>query len=231
MDDEPIRRRPRWVKVAAIVVFAAMFGGAAAGVVDAFRQGGGGNTPGGDAAAFVAAWERRLTGTWAVEGQTERSRLDGTAGELRTAFRAAQRPPDRIIEQYGSVDAQLGGRSIGCGATVEGSDVLTCTDRGAAEPYAANVAEQLLRLRALVLGDAPAYTVTGRGDGCFDLAIVKADPAPPLGDTASFCFDATTGAMVSSEILSVGVLDRTFATTVRATVTDADLALPPHEQG
>lgn len=230
MDDGRIRR-PRWVKISALLVFAAMFGGAAAGVLDVFRQGGGGTTSTGAATAFVTAWERRLMSTWAVEGQSERSRLDGTAGELRTAFRAAQRPPDRIVEQYGAVDARRDGRSIGCGATVEGSDVLTCTDRGEAEPYTAQVSEELIRLRALVLGDEPAYTVTGRGDGCFDLTVVKADPAPPLGDTASFCFDEATGAMRSSEILSVGVLDRTFATAIRPTVTDADLALPPHQQG
>lgn len=236
-----MRRHPTWVVVTALVVLVALVAGGVATVVSALRGGGGDDRRGAAAEQFVAAWQRRSTGTWAVEGFTEREREDGTSGTLRTTYRAAQRPPDRLVEQYGAVEAVLDGRAIGCAAPPAGDGTtagvggapeagpLVCADRGPARDPAVEVAAELVRVQALVGGADPAYTVVDEGGGCFGLTVVKADPAPPLGDTARFCFDAATGALRSSELRSVGVVDRTVAETVRGTVTDADLTLPPHQ--
>ncbi len=214
------------MRLVALALVVALAGGVAAAAIAPLLD----DRPapaGDDTRRLLEAWERRLGGTFVEEGRSERRPVDDASGGLVTEYRAVQRPPDRVIVQYGAVDAWLGGRSIGCSPAPDGSG-LVCADRGAAPGFADANATELARLAALVAGPSPRYTVTARGEGCFTLRLRVADPAAPLGEAAEFCFDAATGALRSAEVVGVAVVERTEVRVVRATVTEADLTLPPH---
>jgi hypothetical protein len=173
----------------------------------------------GAARAFLTAWERSRTGTWALEGTFQR--VQGGRAVLTTAVHAAQRPPDRLRIGLGSVDAVEGGRRLACAPDAEG--VVACRDGGPAPPYREEVRSELSVLRTYVTGAGRLYGVVADDGGCFTLRLRGAYLTPPYGQRARFCFDGATGAPVRSEIERLEATDRTVAVSVRARVSDADL--------
>ena len=173
--------------------------------------------------AFLAAWERSRTGTYLVEGAYTQERAGAVV--MDGLSRTVQRPPDRLVAQFGAVDGRLGGEVVGCAPTPDEESVV-CRSGGPAPPYAEEVAGEMARLRSYVEGDPPLYRVDQEADGsCFVLTLARTIPAPPYGEVARFCFDPDTGAPVRQEVTRGDVVDRTVASTVRAP-TDADLVLP-----
>jgi len=178
-------------------------------------------------AAFLAAWERSRTAPFVLEAdyRQERGGVVVQEGPQRTV----QRPPDRLVEQFGSIDGRLGSRRVGCAPGPTGA--LACRWGSDAPPFDDEVATELRRLRGYVEGDRPLYRVTADADGaCFDLALALRFPVPPYGERARFCFDAATGAPVHQEVVRGDVVDRTVARSVRVP-TAADLALPAEATG
>ena len=99
---------------------------------------------GGDPRAeLVAAYERSRTATFVVESDFER-RMDSGA-VLRSAQLVAQRPPDRVVRQFGGIDGIVGGRSVLCTTTPDGG--FTCRAAGAARDYQAELRQELDNLR------------------------------------------------------------------------------------
>lgn len=177
------------------------------------------------AEAFVAAWDRSLTGSWVVEGGFERTSLQGR-GTLRTPVRTAQRPPERLVVGFGSAESRLDGRLLSCTTAPDGS--LRCQEGGPAPPYAEERADQVDLIRRYVLGPGPLYLVRDAGGGCFELSLHVPIPAPPYGEQAVFCFDGATGAPVRVEIRRPEAVDVMVATAVRSEVADEDLQpVPP----
>lgn len=173
------------------------------------------------AAALVAAWERAAAGTFVVRSSFER-RLAGGA-TLSAESVLAQRPPDRLRRQAGTVSGRLGGRLVAC-TEVEGRH-LPCVDAGPAPAYAVDVATEVAAVRRLVSGLSSPYAVTGGGSGCFALRLRVWGPAPVYGTAARFCFDRATGAPVRTEVTRPEGTDVTVALELRRP-TSADFHLP-----
>ena len=183
---------------------------------------------GGDTERFVDAWEQSRRGTFVMSAEFVRTTADGR--ELRSTVEWAQRPPDRLIVQFGSASGQLDGRPVGC--TTDGGGFYRC---GQGEPGAADfdeaLAAELAVLRTYVEGDAPLYRVSGDSQviedrACFDLELDRPIVSPPYGERARFCFDAETGAPVFLRVERLEATDVTEATAVRAEVSDDDLVPP-----
>lgn len=177
--------------------------------------------------AFLAAWRRSRTETYAMEATFSRVSRDGRT--LESASSVAQRPPDRLSVGLGSVTGRLGGRVIGCASSPDGE--LSCREGGAAPDYGAEVEGELRTLAGYVRGPGAPYAVVTEGDGCHRLVLRARMVAPPYGTEATFCFDDRTGAPVRTEIVRPEATDRIVATEVRDEVTDADLVLPDRVPG
>ena len=212
-----LARRPLAGIVAGVLVGAA--GVAAMVVTDETTEDDQPAESGAAARAFVAAWDRRLRGTWVVTATFTRTFNDRRT--LTGEIREAQRPPDRLRRGLGSTEGRVGDRRLACTA-VEGA-ATQCREAGAALPYDEEVRRELGLLSGYVRGRDRLYAVTEDG-GCFRLRLLRRLLAPPYGDAARFCFDGATGALRSVEVRRDRALDETRAIEIRATVTDADLS-------
>jgi hypothetical protein len=172
-----------------------------------------------DARAFLATWERSREGTWFVEARFERFK-DGRR-VLSTTLRIGQRPPDRLREGLGTIQAVRGGRRLACAP--DAAAAVRCRDGGPAAPYRDEVRAELAVLRTYVVGPGRLYAVVAEPGTCFELRLRGGYLTPPYGQRARFCFDPATGAPIRSEINRLEATDRTVATAVRRRVTDADL--------
>jgi len=178
------------------------------------------------AAAYIADWRRSQLGTWKVA-----LRWDRTAGgsRLEDEIRIAQRPPHRLSEALGSVDARSGDRRLACAAGADGH--LRCRDAGAAPPYEQDVAAGEAVLRQQLVGPQRLYDVTATSAHCYEFRLRLTYPAPPFGRQARFCFDPATGAPTLRDVDRVEGRDLQEAVSVSPQVTDADLAPPPGVTG
>jgi hypothetical protein len=61
---------------------------------------------------FLQAWSRSRQGTFVVESEFRRRLADGRT--LFSASRLVQRPPDRIVRQFGGIDGTVNGHPIVC---------------------------------------------------------------------------------------------------------------------
>ncbi|MBV9665734.1 MAG: hypothetical protein JOZ37_17345 [Actinobacteria bacterium] len=171
--------------------------------------------------AFLAAWRRSLTTTWAIDAVFERR-----VGSKHVSYdiREARRPPDHLRDAGGSVEGQVNGRVVGCTPLSTGG--VTCRDGGPAPAYDDEVRSELDTLAGYFSGTNPLYRAASLGGGCFGLTLRRTILAPPYGQTARFCFDRATGAPSSSEVHKRGSVDVTRATAIRAKPTPADLTPP-----
>jgi hypothetical protein len=173
------------------------------------------------AAALVAAWDRKLHGTYVVDQTFTRTLPDGS--ELRDGSRLVQRPPDRLIVGLGAATGTVGGKIVRCSPVVG----QTCSPTADAGPYEDDVAAELATLRSYLEGPNPLYRVTEYVDrGCFSLVLALQVPAPPYGTEALFCFDEATGAPTLTVVERAEGTDRTEAHAIRGQVTDDDLRVP-----
>lgn len=169
--------------------------------------------------AFLAAWERSLTSTYAITQRVDRRLVSGRS--FSSEVRLVQRPPDRIRVGSAGTEGHVGGQRFGC--VPDGG----CRVGGLARPYAEVVDEQMDLVRALVVGTRAAYAVRrGEDDGCFLLVLRGRVLVPPYGEDATFCFDEGTGAQVSSVVHRAEATDTMTTIELRPEVRDADLALP-----
>ncbi|MFN8040998.1 MAG: hypothetical protein U0Q07_17410 [Acidimicrobiales bacterium] len=177
-------------------------------------------------AAFLAAYERSRTGTFVVESDFER-RMDSGA-VLSSAQLVAQRPPDRVVRQFGGIDGIVDGRSVLCTTSPDGG--FACSAAGGARDYQAELRQELDNLRGYVTPPAPIYRVERADAGCFELhqVIVYADP--PFGSFARFCFDERTGALIGVERRLDNATETLAATSVRSEVTTDDLGLDARDE-
>jgi hypothetical protein len=220
------------------ILAATLAGFAVAGLVLVLAGGGGGSSPratlapvpppsttgphgAADAQALVDAWQRSRTGTWVVEAHYTLQRGGAVVSEGEQA--TAQRPPDRLVRQFGSTQGTVAGRAVACATGPD--DRLACRDGGPAPDYGQDVAREVANLAALVQGQGAAYAVAAQEGGCYALDLLRTLSQPPYGRHARFCFDPATGAPVRQEVDHEGEVELTVATDVRAP-TDADFALP-----
>ena len=170
--------------------------------------------------AFLAAWRRSLTGTYAMHQVVERRLVSGRTFSSEVTL--AQRPPDRIRVDSSGTEGRVGGRRFGC--VPDGG----CRFGGDAPAYTKDVDDELRLLRAIVASETPLYATaySDAGDGCFLLTLRARVLAPPYGEDATFCFDAATGALRASVVHRAEATDTTTTVDLRADVRPADLQLP-----
>lgn len=170
--------------------------------------------------AFLTAWRRSLTGTYALHQVVERRLVSGRTFSSEVTL--AQRPPDRIRVDSSGTEGRVGGRRFGC--VPDGG----CRFGGDAPAYARDVDDEMRLLRAIVASETPLYAVTysDRGDGCYLLVLRARVLAPPYGEDATFCFDAATGALRTSIVHRAEATDTTTTVDLRADVRASDLRLP-----
>lgn len=179
----------------------------------------------GDAAAeeLVEAWRRHRYGTFVVESDWRRT-MTGSGETMISATRLAQRPPDRVLRQFGAVRGQIGGAPVRCSTDPSGE--YRCFASGARAPdYDVDVDAELEALRSAVLGEHAIYRTTADGDGCFRLEQTEPYPDPPYGHHATMCFDRRTGAMRYLRRELERAVEEQEAVSIRADVRDRDFDL------
>jgi hypothetical protein len=187
----------------------------------------------GEAAAqsFLATWRQSRLATFVVDSDFTRTLPN--ANRLLQQVRTVQRPPtDRLLIGFGSVSGRLGGKILRCASAPDGtSRCFTATD---APDYGAEVEGEIAGLDRYVRGERPLYRVTAFTDGgmpdtgarCFRLDLALDLPSPPYGTQALFCFDRASLAPSLTVVERPEATDRTQASAIRTTVTDADLDVP-----
>ena len=182
----------------------------------------------GDAAARVLldTWRQSRNATFVVDSDFTRTVADGQ--QLEDTTRVVQHPPnDRLTTGFGSVSGRLNGHIYRCAATSDTTS--TCLQSTLAPDYESEVDHEVATLASYVQGDRPLYRVTAfsdQSDPCFRLDLAVDVPAPPYGRHALFCFDRTTLAPNLTVIERDEGIDRTQATSIKNTVTEADLQVP-----
>jgi hypothetical protein len=169
---------------------------------------------------FVQAWERNRSATYVLEATFVR-RSGSTDSQLPAAVVVAQRPPMRVVHQFGGILGQIRDKPLVCGARPTGKP--TCYLGTAGRSFAESVAYEVKVLRTYFTGRSPVYTVLADGS-CFSLRRQYFQPVAPYGAVARLCFDRATGAARFFRVAyDNGVTETTTARTIRTTVTDADL--------
>ncbi len=168
---------------------------------------------------FLDAWARSRAATFRLEADFVRT-SNSTDAQLTDHFVVAQRPPDRLSVDGDGATGLVDGTRIAC--TYVGAD-LRCQEAQAHRTYDDDVANQLDTLRTYVDGDDPYYDVALGNAGCFVLSLGREIPAPPLGQRATYCFDAERGAPSYTHIERVEADDETTTVAVSDEVSDDDL--------
>jgi len=175
------------------------------------------------ARVLLDTWRASRSSTFVVESDFTRTLTDGQ--QLKDQTRTVQRPPgDRLSFGFGSASGRLGGHLYRCAATSDATS--TCLQSTLAPDYGSEVDSEIATLASYVEGDRPLYRVTAFSDvpgPCFRLDLAIDVPSPPYGRHALFCFDRDTLAPNLTVIERDEGTDRTQATSIRGTVTDADL--------
>jgi hypothetical protein len=170
---------------------------------------------------LVEAWARTRRSTYHATGTFERRGRDGA--QLSVPVEIAQRPPDRLLRQFGEVTGRRDDRPLQCPAPV-GDAELDCRLGPPGGSFAEVVADEVEAFRALVSGADPLYDV-GRaaGDGCWRMTRTRPDPRGGFGVEAVVCVDAKTGALRSVSIDHGSVDERTTYDEIDPEVTDQHL--------
>jgi hypothetical protein len=199
----------RWVVAAGLLV-----GTLVALAVAVFDDDRGPATPG-----LLEAYERSRTATYVITEVFERRLVDGRT--FSTESVTAQRPPDRLVVDGGTVSGVINGERVAC--AVGSGDNRPCRRAPASKTYEQEVREEVDLLRALVTGPFAAYEVHHGEAGCYELRLRARILNPPYGEDAELCFDEKTGAPKSSLIHRTQSTDTREATEVRSTVREQDL--------
>ena len=176
---------------------------------------------------FLDAWKRSREATVLVRSDFRRQK--GDRGVLYSATELVQRPPDRIVRQFGGVDGTVNGHPIQCSTDATGH--FRCfTAETTAAPYDAALREEIETLLTYFTpakpGAPPLYRVirAPHEADCFELFQDLQYPDAPYGHYAKFCFDAATGALRYLERqLSDRVIEKTEAVSISTTVLVTDL--------
>jgi hypothetical protein len=172
-------------------------------------------------AAFLAAYQRSLVGTYVVRADFTR-RLDSGRVLTSTAM-VAQRPPDTIRRQFGGITGTVDGQVVGCSTEVDGT--YHCSPAAPAPPFEQTVQESVATMTSYFTETPALYRAVAYGDDCFELIQNRPSAVLPYGSQARFCFDQETGAVRLLIEKLEGAVDTFEATAIRGTVSPSDFSL------
>lgn len=172
------------------------------------------------AAGFVDAWDRWRHATYVARGVWTRH-LDAGGTPLTLATYVAQDPPRRLVVRGGGLLESVDGTVRSCDREI---DTLTdCLAGEVGVDYDEAVERELALVDRQVRGVERAYAVArDEQAGCWVLELEHAVAAPPWGRWARFCFDETTGALVSARVRRPSAVDEEHVVELRSSVTEAD---------
>lgn len=177
-------------------------------------------SPSDPAAALMDAWSQTRTMTHRSIGLTERT-SESTGETLRSPVEVVQRPPDRLLRQFGEVRGRRDDRVLDCPAPL-GGDETACRFGPPGDSFDEVVAGEVAEFRALVTGDDPLYEVTPAPDECWSMHRTRYDPRSGFGIEAELCF-ADDRTLRSVRIDHGDVVETTAYDDVTTEVTDDDL--------
>lgn len=175
----------------------------------------------GAASAFIDAWRSMRTGTWTIDETFVRSAGQGRS--FTGQIHEAQRPPQRVKAAFGTKTIELPGKTIVCAADTGDAQGL-CRAADTDVTYDQSVQTDIDAIQKLVQGDYAPYLVAQASQHCFVLTPRGTLVSSTWGQKASFCFDASTGALQNSEIVRGDTTDSTRATSIRGSVLDSEFA-------
>jgi hypothetical protein len=174
-----------------------------------------------NAERFLTAWRRYREATFVAELTFERTPVNGEP--LTTTRVVVQEPPRRLVRQGDSTTTTDTDATQLCEPV---GDETRCSTQPGVD-YEATVDAEIDAWRDAIGGDAPQYAVETPEAGCFELQLVVPMIEPPYGNATRLCFDDATGALLRRQVVRATSTDTEEATSLRATVTDADWAVPP----
>ena len=171
---------------------------------------------------FLEAWERFRLGTFVLTSEFTRTLDDGSV--LRTPRSLVQAPPVRVTSEFTRDSPSFVGPDVACVSDDLG--FFSCTDPNAdMATYREELQAEQLVLASYFTGEPPLYVLERIDAQCFELLLAQADPLPPYGSRAEFCFDGDSGALARQLIVKEGAVDEVIAVEIRNSVTAADLTL------
>jgi hypothetical protein len=222
--DEPAAEgaTSRALPIAVVVLVVVIVVAAVAAWVLSSRDDGPRLTGSAAADALVEAYTRNLDATFRVEGELTRTLDDGRT--LSSAYLSVQRPPDHIQRALGSTTGDVGGRTVNCSSTADGT--YSCATSAASVPWEQQRATTLGALESYVKGDDPVYDVTLDSADCFVLVRRRTEPDATYGRGARLCFDERFAALRRLEVdREGGATDVMLADRITDEVTGADFDL------
>ena len=171
-------------------------------------------------AGLVDAWATTRTMTHRSVGTTERGN-ETTEQLLRSPIEVVQRPPDRLLREYGEVSGRRDDRVLDCPAPVGGGEP-ECRLGPPGQRFDEVVDEEVAEFEALVTGEDPLYRVVARPDRCWEMSRTRYDPRSGFGIEARLCF-ADSGAIESVVIDHGEVVETTIYESISTEVSDEDL--------
>lgn len=175
---------------------------------------------------FVDAWKSKLEGEYEVVATFERATVERKVITQESA--TAQYGDDSVRVGGGDVTRTFDGKRLACAVVDQGTQ-SRC--RG---PFDVDVTDETNRemanVESLVIGPSAHYLVSRRPDGCFELRArqVPGGPATELsalqwGNSAVFCFDEASGAVISSRVHRDSATDSVTAKTLTPTASRESL--------
>lgn len=171
-------------------------------------------------ASLVEAWAATRTLEHRSVGTFEREATDGT--RLIEPTEVVQRPPDRLLRQFGQVSGRRDERELSCPAPLDGSEPA-CHLGPPGPDFAAVVEQEIESFRDLVDGPDPLYEVARLDGRCWRMTRTRYDPRSGYGQHAELCFDPGTGALRSVAVDHGAIDETTEFHTITTVVSDADL--------
>lgn len=174
------------------------------------------------ATALEHRFEPSARGTWIVHSDFRRRLRDGRT--LRDDVSELNRPPDTHLNAaLGSLAGTLRGTGVGCASA--GGKPTCSPDAAAPAPDAGTAAIRTVtdpRLGWYTVRRNGSRTVAGRHARCFRVAATPKAGRLDFGLRTDLCFLAN-GIPVRKVVVRRSGTDTTTATSVRETVTDADI--------
>lgn len=146
---------------------------------------------------FLRAWERSRRGTFVVESDFRRRLADGRT--LYSVSKLAQRPPDRLIRQFGGLDGVINGHPVVC-STDQGGTFSCFAGSGQAPDFDRSVARELDTFRSYFADPDPDAAATS-----------STSAPPPVGSTPGSAPGSTPGTTVPEPLPGLGLYRAFYA--------------------
>lgn len=165
---------------------------------------------------FVAAWRGAHDGEYLVTGYRSR---EGQGVTDESTEIVANLDGHRLVNLDGTIVYERPGLTQTCRQTL---NELFCTP----EQPLRSLTVELRELGEITGAAGPYRVITGEMAGCFDVVL---DPSlgavdSRFGTSASFCFDAVTGAVMSSRVIGLNRTESWQVVTLEPSVTPEGLS-------